>query len=71
VITKSERTRLQRAINRLVNAERWLAREEQESEQQGQTQHLNAARRECEGERAYLSRVLDSLMLPADNDGSA
>lgn len=61
MITKQQRTRLQRAINRLVRAERWHAREAHESEERGQTLHLNAARADADDAKAKLREVLDDL----------
>lgn len=61
MITLNQRRALQRAITTRVKAERWLADEESESQRRGQTQFLNAARRERDKADDALRRALDRI----------
>jgi predicted transcriptional regulator len=61
VINQRQRATLQRAINKLVRAERWLADEESESQRRGQTQYLNHARLNKQKADTSLQRALDKV----------
>lgn len=61
MINQRQRAALQRAINKLVRAERWLADEESESQRRGQTQFLNHARAEKARATTSLQRALDKV----------